>query len=430
MKTIGERSGMGYSCLRLGQEKIGQGADMTAGKTLRKPLFAALIFFAILPALYGQSPADPQFLLDGAVKSLGADINTRFAAEKVQKAVLLQWTFEDAIPPLGAYWKAQLMEELTNIPGRSYSVGLDNQAGADWRISGTIIEAGRIIRVYTQLIQASDNSVKQILHSDFTRSEYLIDMLSYSGRSGGSSSTARDVYEPDSRENPYSAAIAGGEDGPVVNRSLHNSGDEDFFLLIPAADGTLVVETTGGTDTYLEFYEAGSTNQIDSNDDGGSGSNARIRRSVQAGGRYIAKVRGYSGDTGSYGFRAYLVEQVRLTPDQYEDDNEFNDAKDISIGSPQQHTFHNGGDVDWVKFQVTRPGRFIIQARGLNSARLDTYIELYDSNNNLIDDDDDGGEDMDSRLSVQLQTGTYYIKVKCLNSEPDQPYTISAAAGG
>jgi hypothetical protein len=31
---------------------------------------------------------------------------------------------------------------------------------------------------------------------------------------------------------------------------------------------------------------------------------------------------------------------------------------------------------------------------------------------------------MDARLSVQLQPGTYYVKVHCLNDEPDQPYTL------
>jgi hypothetical protein len=83
-----------------------------------------------------------------------------------------------------------------------------------------------------------------------------------------------------------------------------------------------------------------------------------------------------------------------------------------------------GGDVDWVKFRISRSGRYTIRTRGLNSTRLDTYIELYDSEHNSIDDDDDGGEDLDSRLSVQLQAGLYYLKVECLNDEPEQPYTI------
>jgi hypothetical protein len=188
------------------------------------------------------------------------------------------------------------------------------------------------------------------------------------------------------------------------------------------------METTGNMDTYLEFYRAGSQDCIDYNYDGGSGGNARLRYDVRSGDRYIVKIRGYGGDTGNYGFRADIVEEVRLSPDQFEDDNEFDAAHNITPGVSQQHTFHTGDDIDWVKFQVERPGRYIIRAWGVNSNRLDTYIELYDSEYNSLDDDDDGGDNMDSRLAIQLQAGTYYLKVECLDGEPDQPYAISVDA--
>ncbi|MDR2574849.1 MAG: DVUA0089 family protein, partial [Treponema sp.] len=157
----------------------------------------------------------------------------------------------------------------------------------------------------------------------------------------------------------------------------------------------------------------------------GSRSNARIRYNVEAGKRYIAKVRGYDNDTGEYGFRAYMRVQVRLTPDEYEPDNDAASAKQIEIGVPQQHTFHTSNDVDWVKFQITQPGRYIIRARGVNSNRLDTYIELFDSNVSSIDEDDDGGEGVDSRLALHLESGLYYLKVECLDENPSQPYIIS-----
>jgi hypothetical protein len=45
-----------------------------------------------------------------------------------------------------------------------------------------------------------------------------------------------------------------------------------------------------------------------------------------------------------------------------------------------------------------------------------------------IDEDDDGGESMDSRLSLNLESGLYYLKVECLDDTPNQPYTISIEA--
>jgi hypothetical protein len=113
-----------------------------------------------------------------------------------------------------------------------------------------------------------------------------------------------------------------------------------------------------------------------------------------------------------------------MIPDEYENDDNADSAKDISPGTPQQHTFTTGDDADWVKFRISRAGRYTIRTRGVNSSELDTYIELYDGNRNSIDDDDDGGEYYDSLLSVRLQAGTYYLKVECLDSEPDQPYII------
>jgi hypothetical protein len=84
--------------------------------------------------------------------------------------------------------------------------------------------------------------------------------------------------------------------------------------------------------------------------------------------------------------------------------------------------------VDWVKFQVSRAGPYVILAKGVNSNYLDTYIELYDSNHNSIAANDDGGEYYDSRLSIDLQTGTYYLSIRTLDDEPDEPYSVSISA--
>jgi hypothetical protein len=366
--------------------------------------------------------------LDEAVKSLAGDINTKLVAEKAQKITVGQWAYNGAVPPLGSYWNNQLTEELTNIPGRSFTVLMGETAGTDWTVSGEILEAAGVVRVYTRIISTGDRSVVAGLHSDFEASPSLIEMLAGEGRRGAPSA-ARDAYEPDSREYPLTVEIAASpEGGPVINRTLHAGGDEDFFLLTPAAAGSLVIETTGNIDTVMELCEAGSDSILAEDDDGGSGGNARIRYAVQAGKPYLARVRGYDGETGSYGFRASLTEPVRIDPDEFESDDEPSSASEIAIGEGQRHTFSSGDDVDWVKFTISRSGRYIIRARGVNSGSLDTYIELYDQDFNEIDENDDGGDSYDARLSVRLQAGTYYVKVECLDENPDQPYTLSIEA--
>ncbi|MDR1971230.1 MAG: PPC domain-containing protein [Treponema sp.] len=391
---------------------------------------AGILFFLVLSVLYGQDNQTGQSdllpLLDGAVKNLASEINKKVSLPQGQKLALTGWTFQDTSPPLGDYWAAQLMEELVNIPGRSFTVLPGGQEGADLTLSGEIVEVAGIIRVYTRLGKAR-LSVEAVFHTDFVRDVNLSEMLA-GGRGGSSSSTARDAYETDSRENPHTTAIASGEGGSYINRTLHTSGDEDFFLLVPDRDGSLVMETSGDIDTYLEFYEADSWNRVATDDDGGSGGNARIRHRVSSGTRYIAKVRGYSSEvTGSYGFRAYLVEEVQIAPDEYENDDDFSSAKDITLGEGQRHTFSSGDDVDWVKFQVTQSGRYTITAVGINnrSGGLDTYIELYDSSRNLIDENDDGGDHLDAKLTLTLAPGTYYLSTRCLDDEPEEPYTIT-----
>jgi hypothetical protein len=395
----------------------------------RFPAFFIFIFI-LISAVYGQNTANSLQYLDSVVKGAAADIHKGLAAEGSPKVAVGQFIYRDAVPSLGSYWNTQLVQELMNIPNRSWILLTGSLADADWIISGEIVDINNNVRVYTRLIRSRDRSIAAGVQSDFIRDEFLTQMLSGGGSSSGgrSSSIPQDAYEPDSRDNPLTVELGVDESAAVINRTLHSSNDEDFFLLAPDRDGALIMETTGSTDTIMELYEAGSGNKLSENDDGGSGGNARIRQTVRAGSRYIAKVSGFDGETGSYGFRAYILEEVRVAPDEYEPDNDFLSAREIIIGTPQQHTFTNGDDVDWVKFQVTRAGSYTIRARGLSSGRLDTYIELFDSNQHAIDEDDDGGENLDSRLAVRLKTGTYYLKVECLDSNPSQPYTISVDA--
>jgi len=228
--------------------------------------------------------------------------------------------------------------------------------------------------------------------------------------------------------NPISYEIGDSEEtAATVNRTL-GQGDEDFFILLPAINGRLTMETTGRTDTYMELFDSERT-ILERNDDGGTNTNARIRYNVTAGSTYFVKVRGYGQSvSGSYGFRAFFPGSALLPPDEYEPNDEPSLASHYETGADQRHSFHSANDVDWITFQITRPGRYIISTRGANSNRLDTYIELFDANLNRIAEDDDGGDSLSSRLSLNLTAGAYYLKVWCLDTEPDQEYILNISA--
>ena len=387
------------------------------------------IFVFLAGTVFAQNAENPIAQTDETIKTLARSIHNKATAEKAQKIAVGQFSYQGTASVLGAYWSNQLSGELANISGRSYALLSGGLAGADWTISGEIVSLPGIIRIYTRLVRADDRALEAVFNSDFERSAALTTMLSSSGGSGGSSSSqaAQDEWEPDGWENPLAYEIGADERAAVMNRTLHE-GDEDFFLLAPEKTGRIIAETTGSIDTYMHLYNYETREELTKNDDGASGDNARIRFTLQAGTKYLAKVRGYSGRTnGSYGFRAYFYGEA-LSPDQYEPNDDSSTANLIEIGTPQQHTFYHGDDIDWVKFQITQSGRYTIRTRGVRSDRLDTFIELFDANLNSIAENDDGGDNYDSRLSRQLQSGLYYLKVRCLDDEPDQPYTINIEA--
>jgi len=513
---------------------------------MKKVFIFIPLFFFVICAGFSQNTESPVPQMDDAVRNLAREIHAKLSEKRAAKITIGQFTYNESIPPFSSYWVNQLIGELTNISGRSYIILSGAASDADWTVTGEIVQAADIIRIYTRLIRTSDRAIEGSFNSSFQRNDYINDMIAYASVSGGSPSGGRDAREPDSWENPvtfvigsssnstamsrtitegdedffllvperdgrltaettgsidtymylynydtdeeitsnddggqggnarivqnvragtrYLAVVRGyssstngaygfraymvvreggsswenphsyeigiGEDNvTTVNRTIQ-SGDEEYFLLLPDRDGRLVVETTGRMDTYMELYNADDRNDIlDENDDGGTSYNARIRYNVRSGGRYIAVVSGYGGSaSGSFGFRAYFPGQGTLTADEYEADDEPSQAKAIVIGTPQQRTFHSGNDVDWISFRVTQAGRYTIQARGVNSNRLDTYLELFDDNLNSIAEDDDGGDSLSSRISTRLNTGLYYLKVWCLDEEPDQAYILSVEA--
>jgi len=275
---------------------------------VKKYLFFVPVLFLVAGMINAQGTASPVQSMDNAIKALAGDLNRKLTEQKVQKLALGQFIYRDSIVPLGDYWVNQLNEELTNIPGRSFLLLSGGAAGADWTVSGQIVDAAGTIRVYTRLIRQSDRSIAAAFHSDLERNAGIIAMLSSGGSSGDRSSyVPMDEYESDSWESPVPYEIGADSGAPIMNRTIHDGNDEDFFLLIPARSGQLVMETTGSTDTCMKFYDADTREVLDDDDDSGSGYNAKISYNVQAGTRYIVKVKGYdSSETGSYGFRAYL----------------------------------------------------------------------------------------------------------------------------
>lgn len=68
------------------------------------------------------------------------------------------------------------------------------------------------------------------------------------------------------------------------------------------------------------------------------------------------------------------------------------------------------GEEDRYKFRVTKPGSYVIETRG----STDVIVKLFgpDSPSQLIAEDDDGGQGSNSKISVDLSQGNYFIQVR------------------
>ena len=276
---------------------------------MRRICFFIMVFITLTASSYAQTTVNHLQDVDNAIKTLAGNLHRKLSDERAQMVTLGQFTYMGNITQFSTYWVNQLTEELANMPNKSYNV-FSTGGSSQFIISGDIVVVGEMVRVYTRLIRRENLAVVAAVNTNLPRDRYIMMMFTSSVDRSSSSTAMMDEWEFDSFETPvaYDFLTSTVGSAQIISRTLHNS-DEDFFLIVPDSNGTLVVETTGDTDTYMELYYADDDDNVLEMDDdsGSSGTNAMVTFSVQAGRRYIAKVRGYSTDvTGSYGFRAYL----------------------------------------------------------------------------------------------------------------------------
>ena len=379
------------------------------------------VFIIAVGSVCAQRSDNPIPQIDNVVNSLVRDIHRKLVEERATKVVVSQqFLFNGSTPQFTSYWVNQITSALSNVPNKPYILLSEGPAGADFRISGEIVEAGNIIRVYTRLIRQDNRAIAASFQSDIERNAATTALLA-----GGRSNSAYvpiDDYEPDSWERPVTFEISADENTATMPRTI-NENDEDFFLLLPNKDGRLVMETTGNTDTFMEFYDANTRRMIEEDDDSGQENNARIVYNVEAGKRYIVKVRGYNDEvTGHYAFRAFfrtprVADNSWENPIRYDLGGNRNTATEVN-----RNIYEETEDFFLLIPNIT--GRLVMETMG----NTDTYMEFYDANNRrLLEENDDGGEDGNARISYNVEAGRRYIvKVRGYSDETTGRYTFHA----
>ena len=170
--------------------------------------------------------------------------------------------------------------------------------------------------------------------------------------------------------------------------------------LATSNEGSLILQTTGNTDTAAILFDSAGM-EIISSGSGGEGNNFRIERSVTAGTYYIAVIGDSASTTGDYTLHSsFFVPPI--TP--------------IDLGLLRAQVILNQPsqiDVDYYTLTVDEQGFLTVQTTG----NTDTIGSLYNSLARAIISDDDSGEGKNFRIKQLVTAGTYFIRVTGKSAE-------------
>ncbi|WKW12696.1 hypothetical protein Strain138_002003 [Pseudogemmatithrix spongiicola] len=165
----------------------------------------------------------------------------------------------------------------------------------------------------------------------------------------------------------------------------------------------------------------GLTDQIASDDDGGGGTDARLRFRPPAAGSYIVVAQALSEDTrGAYTLRIEETDPP-VAPK----------AREIGVGQSVQGTISNESAVDdeegfpFDLYALSGSGQRVRIV--MRSGEFDTFLRLSkvtDSGEEEVATDDDGAGGTDSRISVLLD-GRYRVYARPLSNSDRGGYTLS-----
>ncbi|MCB4752683.1 MAG: PPC domain-containing protein [Sulfurovum sp.] len=149
-------------------------------------------------------------------------------------------------------------------------------------------------------------------------------------------------FTPNNRPDTISTATPINPNS-TTQGNIEVANDKDFFKIHIPSRGTLVVETTGVTDTYGTLLDANGR-QIAFNDNaGGLGQNFKISKLITAAGTYYVKVKHSSATrTGSYMLVSHFL------PDDHA--NTRSTATPINPNSTTSGSIETAGDEDWFNY--------------------------------------------------------------------------------
>ena len=170
--------------------------------------------------------------------------------------------------------------------------------------------------------------------------------------------------------------------------------------------------STGGSsfDTVLALYDP-QGEEVQVNDDGGSGTASLIRQRLTPG-LWTVRVSGYAEANGAYELSAEAFSSLGL--------------ETLTLGQTRSDELQAGQELEF-ELVISEPGVYTVHTEG---SAFDTVLSLHDFNGDQLARDDDGGSGTTSRIGHELEPGSYLVRLRGFSSGSAGTYQLIAQAGG
>ena len=217
--------------------------------------------------------------------------------------------------------------------------------------------------------------------------------------------------------------------GETVNETLTSSAARSegcsgcfadvYEFSITTTESLLITLNSEEFDAYLRVLDANGSAVV-TDDDGGNGTNSRIRQSFGPGTYRVEATSFDTGESGAYEFTVRLatnpvagVIQVGQTVN-----GNLSGTSGRSVGC-------DACFADLWQFDVSSTQTLVI---ALASTEFDSYLRVLDSNQVTLSSDDDGGDGTDSRLVRSFTPGTYFAEASTYDAGESGAYALSVGA--
>ena len=229
---------------------------------------------------------------------------------------------------------------------------------------------------------------------------------------GISDSTSYNFTTSGDDDYPWSTSTTGAVtiDGTASTGRIEIPSDADLFKISLSAGETYMIDASssnndGLTDPYLYLYSP-DVELLESDDDSGGGSNARITYTAATSGTYYVGVADYGTGVGNYQLQASKV------VDDYPWSTATSGVVNVN-GTLASGRIEISEDKDLFQISLLAGETYTIDATASDTDGLaNPYLYLYSPDVELLVSDDDSGAGSNAQLSyTATSSGIYYVGV-------------------